>query len=188
MYRTVVALGRRLKLYCIVAFRRTIQCIIMIQIYSTNSLTARMIHICFAVQKTLASLTHIHHTQQQKSYLKVSLVSSFITSYYIYTSTTTMCLVQTLHSPTCHHTWMEITTPCAPDRGFSNCPHLVFNCNSHGRPLVAQVCSASSCPWDGGRAGEYCLNTTRVVTRVRHGVHIGRSPGGRGVDLMCAVM
>lgn len=159
----------------------------MIQIYPTNSHTARMIHTSFAVQKSPLILTRIHLAQRhENSISRYNHRYHHSSSYYIYIST--MCLVQTLHSPTCHHTWMEITSPCAPDMGFSNCSHLVFNCNSHGRPLVAQVCCANFCPWDGGRAGEYCLNTTRVVTRVRHDVHIGRSPGGRGVDLMCTVM
>lgn len=98
-----------------------------------------------------------------------------------------MCQVQTLHSPTCHHTWMELTTPCAPDMGFSNCSALVFECSARG-PRITHTCCTQLCPWDGGRGGEYCLNTTRVVTRVRRGVHIGRSQYGRGVDLMCAVM
>lgn len=99
-----------------------------------------------------------------------------------------MCLVQTLHSPTCHHTWMEITSPCAPDKDFSNCPHLVFCTTAHGQPVVRHTCCATACPWDGRRGGEYCLNTTRVVTKMRRGVRIARHPRGRGVDLMCAIM
>jgi hypothetical protein len=105
-------------------------------------------------------------------------------------TTSTMCQVKTFRSCECKHTWMEIIESCGPGMGFDNCSHLTFYGTVQGcRPHATHVCCSTYCPWDG-RHGNYSLNTARVVTKMRHGIKIGRDPNPctPGIELICTVM
>lgn len=101
----------------------------------------------------------------------------------------TMCEAKLYRSPDCKHTWQEIVARCGPGMGFATCPLFTGHGAVAGRPRITLARGAADCPWHG-RRGLYCLNTTRMVTRIRHGVKIGPASqrAAPGFEIPCVVM
>lgn len=88
-----------------------------------------------------------------------------------------MCTVTYFHNKTCHHTWAIITQPCAPLRGFSNCPSFACaDAAAKNKPRMYKTLSRM-CPRCGEARGlAYDRNLVRVVERMGWGVKIGGGP------------
>lgn len=97
-----------------------------------------------------------------------------------------MCQVKLYHSMECKHTWMEIIESCSPGMGFNNCPLFTRHGTIFDKPRATLKLD---CPWCR-RHGDYCTNTTRVVTKIRKGIKIGALPHKwtPGLEVPCVVM
>ncbi len=105
-----------------------------------------------------------------------------------------MCQYALYRSPRCGCRWLSVTEPCFSGAGFSTCETLRRESNGDGRmhPAVpAYRARRGSCPRHA-LDGYYDYNTTRMVIRIRHGVHVGvggdRADPGVDVGWRCEIM
>lgn len=97
-----------------------------------------------------------------------------------------MCQVAMFKSPRCKCKWLQIIEPCAPNAGFSQCPHFGTGDAMYYPPDEYE---SYQCPLHI-YLGCYDRNYTRMVIRERCGIRIGSGPSRRdpGLEVACVLM
>ncbi|POS69838.1 hypothetical protein DHEL01_v211767 [Diaporthe helianthi] len=96
-----------------------------------------------------------------------------------------MCRVVMYKSTSCKCKWLQVIEPCAPNSGFSQCPH--FGTGDAMYPpdeYESYQCPLHVC------FGCYDRNYTRMVIRERCGIRFGSGPSRHdpGFEVACVLM
>ena len=79
-----------------------------------------------------------------------------------------MCTSKFFKGPTCEHTWAEIVTPCAEDRGFNTCPSFSDGKVRDKSGLKRSEAPEKSCPVCD-KKGDYDGNRIRTIKSTTYG-------------------
>ncbi|CAK7273108.1 hypothetical protein SEPCBS57363_005485 [Sporothrix epigloea] len=114
-----------------------------------------------------------------------------------------MCLTTYYNHPVCGCQWLAIVKPCAPGRGFLNCPHLrILLAKKAPEGFLAKFSRLKAPFADAVTAqidvlcpvhtlgGQYDRNLVRRIYKVRNGVRwgLGPQPKDVGIECGCSVM
>ncbi len=99
-----------------------------------------------------------------------------------------MCNVTYYKSKKCKHTWLTITEPCGPYKGFDNC-ELFEDGKMRMEHPKQKWAPDYQCPYHDFK-GFYDTNRTQVVDKVKLGVKLGpnASNDSPGPELPCIIL
>ena len=100
-----------------------------------------------------------------------------------------MCTAQFWKSPSCHHVWVELKTPCGEGKNISNCRSFEDGRARHPAGLKCKWAEHDSCP-KCDKENDYDGSKIRMVSSITPGLKWGMGPSRSnvGIDCHCTVM